>query len=129
MSEKTPKITRISRRVHAFTARYLQKGRFFGGRNSRNSRNSRKFPKFPPGDFRGSPEFPPENRQFLTLVQTITAVKLTKNLEFFPQNSGEIPREFFHFVRKPFFRFSKFSEISKISNKNRPILPTIFPRF
>jgi hypothetical protein len=68
MFEKTPKITRISRRVRVFTARYLQKGRFFGGRNSRNSRNSRKFPKFPPGDFRGSPEFSPENRQFLALV-------------------------------------------------------------
>ena len=119
MSEKTPKITRISRRVRAFTARYLQKGRFFGGRNSRNSRNSRKFPKFPPGDFRGSPEFPPRKSSIFDPRINDYSRKIRKKPRIFPPKFGGKSPGIFPFCKETVFSvFEIFGNFQNFEQKS-----------
>jgi hypothetical protein len=119
MSEKTPKITRISRRVHAFTARYLQKGWFFGGRNSR------KFPKFPkipeisPRGFPGIPGISPRKSSIYNPRINDYSRKTRKKPPIFPPKSGGNFPGIFPFCKETVFSvFEIFGNFQNFEQKS-----------
>ena len=122
MSEKHPKIPRISRRVRAFTARYLQKGRFFGGRNSRNSRNSRKFPKIPeisPRGFPGIPGISPRKSSIFNPHISDYSRKINKKPRIFPPKFGGKSPGIFPFCKETVFSvFEIFGNFQNFEQKS-----------
>ena len=119
MSEKTPKITRISRRVRAFTARYLQKGRFFGGQNSR------KFPKFPkipeisPRGFPGIPGISPRKSSIFDPRINDYSRKIRKKPRIFPPKFGGKSPGIFPFCKETVFSvFEIFGNFQNFEQKS-----------